>query len=167
MTDRCSFNAHTEKHILGGSRSKCPTSNSAMLGCLYIIMGSRRSHLPRFPSSMLTWQNGQHSTTPLLVFRETHVGNDCRNSILMTCHYPNLGSSSDWLKQNRPIRSTTQIWRVTPHQCGISAVVSLTSFREETNGGVSKCRLFPETSSKPELRFVPLYGVSKKEIELR
>ena len=65
----------------------------------------------------------------------------------MTCHYPNLGSSSDWLKQNRPIRSTTQIWVVTPHQCGISAVVSLTSFREETNGGVSKCRLFPEASS--------------------
>ena len=103
---------------------------------------SRRSHLPRFPSLMLTWQNIQHSTTPLLVFRETHLGNDCRNSILMTCHCPNLGSSSDWLKQNRPIRSTTQIWVVTPHQCGISAVVSLTSFREETNGGVSKCRLF-------------------------
>ena len=65
----------------------------------------------------------------------------------MTCHYPNLGSSSDWLKQNRPIRSTTQIWVVTPHQYGISAVVSLTSFREGTNGGVSKCRLFPEACS--------------------
>ena len=36
---------------------------------------------------------------------------------------------------------------MTPHQYGISAVVSLTSFREETNGGVSKCRLFPEVSS--------------------
>ena len=82
----------------------------------------------------------------------------------MTCHYPNLGSSSDWLKQNRPIRSTTQIWVVTPHQCGISAAVSLTSFREETNGGVSKCRLFPKASSKPELRFVPLYGVRKKRL---
>ena len=34
--------------------------------------------------------------------------NDCRNSILMTYHYPDLGSASDWLKQislaARPIR---------------------------------------------------------------
>ena len=38
----------------------------------------------------------------------------CRNSILMTCHYPDLGSASGWLKQifytAWPIRSTTQIW---------------------------------------------------------
>ena len=40
--------------------------------------------------------------------------------------HTDLGSSFDWLKQNRPIRSTTQIWVVTPHQCGISSVVSLT-----------------------------------------
>ena len=131
-----------------------------MLGCLYIIMGSQYSHLPRFPSSMLTWQDSQHSTTPLLVFREAHLGNDCRNSILMTCHYPSLGSSSDWLKQNRPIRSTSQIWVVTPHQYGISGAVSLTSSREETNGDVSKCRLFLEASLKPELHFVPLYAVN-------
>ena len=40
-----------------------------------------------------------------------------RNSILMTCHYPDMSSASDWLKQIslavRPIRSTTQIWAVT------------------------------------------------------
>ena len=24
---------------------------------------------------------------------------DCNNSILMTCHYPDLGSASDWLRQ--------------------------------------------------------------------
>ena len=39
-----------------------------------------------------------------------------RNSILMTHHYPDLGSASDRLKQishvTRPIRSTTQIWVV-------------------------------------------------------
>ena len=39
------------------------------------------------------------------------VSNERRNSVLMTCHYPDLGSTSDWLKQNvlapQPIRSAT------------------------------------------------------------
>ena len=36
--------------------------------------------------------------------------NKRRNSILMTYHYPDLGTVSDWMKQNFiPIRSTTQI----------------------------------------------------------
>ena len=67
----------------------------------------------------------------------------------MACHYPDLaGSASDWLNQishaARPIRSTTQIWVVTRHQYGISALVSQTSFRGETSGGVAKCRLFSQ-----------------------
>ena len=45
----------------------------------------------------------------------------------MTRHYPDLGSASDWLNQishaARPITSTTQIWVVTRHQNGISALV--------------------------------------------
>ena len=53
--------------------------------------------------------------------------NERRNSILMTCHYPDLGSASDWLKQTShalcPFRNTTQIWVVTRHQYGISALV--------------------------------------------
>ena len=48
-------------------------------------------------------------------------------------HYPDLGSAYDWLNQishaARPIRSPTQIWVVTRHQYGISALVSQTSFR--------------------------------------
>ena len=44
-----------------------------------------------------------------------HLRNEHRNSILMTCHYPDLASASDWLKQisqaARPIKSTTQIWK--------------------------------------------------------
>ena len=43
------------------------------------------------------------------------------NSILMTRHYPDPGCASDWscLERNliRPIRSTTQIWVITRHQC--------------------------------------------------
>ena len=64
--------------------------------------------------------------------------NDCRNFVLMTCHYSNLGWASDWLVVARPIRSTTQIWIVTRHQHGISAVVPQTSFRGETKCGVVK-----------------------------
>ena len=42
----------------------------------------------------------------------------------------------------QPIRSTTQIWVVTRHQYGISALVSQTSFGGETSGDVAKGRLF-------------------------
>ena len=66
----------------------------------------------------------------------------------MTRHYPDLGSASDWLNQishaARPIRSTTQIWVVTRHQYGISALVSRTSFGGETSGSVAKYRLFSQ-----------------------
>ena len=40
-----------------------------------------------------------------------------------------------------PIRNN-QIWVVTRHQYGISALISQTLFRRETSGGVGKCRLF-------------------------
>ena len=53
--------------------------------------------------------------------------------MLMTCHHPELGNASDWSCRAgnllQPIRSITQIWVVTRHQYGISALVSQTSFR--------------------------------------
>ena len=59
----------------------------------------------------------------------------------MTRHYPDLGGAFDWLKQisltTQPIRNTTQIWVMTRHQYGISALVSQTSFRGETGGGIA------------------------------
>ena len=42
------------------------------------------------------------------------------------------------------IRSTTQIWVVTHHQYGISALVSQTSFGGETSGSVAKFQLFSQ-----------------------
>ena len=70
----------------------------------------------------------------------------------MTCHYPDLGSASDRLKQifraARPIRSTTQIWVVARHQCGISALVLQTLFFGETIDSVANFGCF--------LRLVPL-----------
>ena len=72
--------------------------------------------------------------------------NERRNSTLMTLHYPDLGSVSDWSCRMGnliyPVRSTAQIWVVTRHQYGISALVSQTSFGGKTSGSVSKCRLF-------------------------
>ena len=41
-------------------------------------------------------------------------------------------------------RSTTQIWVVTLHQYGISALDSQTSFGGETSGSVAKCQLFSQ-----------------------
>ena len=88
-------------------------------------------------------RNNRHSTTLSLVSPRK----ERRNSILMTCHYPDVSSASDWLKQislaARPIRSNTQIWAVTRHQFEISPFVPQTSsLRRETSFGVAKCRLF-------------------------
>ena len=56
--------------------------------------------------------------------------------------YPDMGSACRLENLLQPFKSTTQIWVVTCHQYGISALVSQTSFRGETSGGVAKCRLF-------------------------
>ena len=97
----------------------------------------------------LTWENSRQLATLPLV----SPPNERRNSILMTRHYPDLGSASDWSCRVgnliQPIRSTTQIWVVTRHQYGISALVSQTSFRWETSGGVSKYRLFSQVTLFP------------------
>ena len=59
---------------------------------------------------------------------------------------PRSGQCSDWSCRVgnliQPIRSTTQIWVVTRHQYGISALASHTSFGGETSGSVAKCWLF-------------------------
>ena len=45
--------------------------------------------------------------------RERRLRNERKNFKVITYHYPDLGSASNWLKQTslatRPIRSTTQI----------------------------------------------------------
>ena len=71
--------------------------------------------------------------------RQRRLRNERGNSVLVTRHYPDLGSASDWSCREGnlflPIRSTTQFWLVARHQYGISAVVLKTS----TSGGVAKC----------------------------
>ena len=77
-------------------------------------------------------------------------GTSAENSILMKRRYQDLGSASDWSCRVgnliQPIRRTTQIWVVTRHQYGISALVSQTSFGGETSGSVAKCRLFSQAT---------------------
>ena len=86
--------------------------------------------------------------------------NKGRNSILMTRHYPDLGSACDWSCRVgnliQPIRGTTQIWVVTRHQQGISALVSQTPFGGKTSGSVAKCRLFSQASSAQGTTKIPL-----------
>ena len=50
-------------------------------------------------SELVAWENSRHFATPPLFFREMTSDKREQNSILMTRHYPNLGSASDWLKQ--------------------------------------------------------------------
>ena len=78
---------------------------------------------------MLLWRR---FATPPTATSRNDVWPERRNSMLMARHYQDLGTDSDWsccvwnlLQQ---IRSTTQIWVVRRHQCGISALVSQTSF---------------------------------------
>ena len=72
--------------------------------------------------------------------------------MLMTRHYLEFRSASDWLKkiseEVRPIRSTTQNVVVTRHQYENCALASQTSFRGETSGGVAKSRLFSHVTNK-------------------
>ena len=85
--------------------------------------------------------------------------------ILMTCHYPDPGGASDWsclvgiLLQ--PIRSATQIWVVMRGQYGISVLVSPTSFRGETSGGVAKFRLLSQAKNQHVLLQKSAMGLLK------
>ena len=75
--------------------------------------------------------------------------------MLMTRHYRDLGSASDWLNQ---IFHAAQSIRNQKHysdlgsdvfQYGISALASQTSYRGETTGGIVECRLFSQALQVP------------------
>ena len=76
--------------------------------------------------------------------------NERRKTILLTRHYPDLGSASDWMKQISTNQNhypdmgkdTSLVWN--------SSLVSQTPFLVETRGGVEKCRLFSQASRNTE-----------------
>ena len=47
----------------------------------------------------------------------------------------------------RPVGSNSQLWVVTRHQYGISALVPQTSFRWKTRGSFAKCQLYCQANS--------------------
>ena len=115
--------------------------------------GHARGKTPRareenvYKSGVLAaWEHSRHIVTPLVVPPQLRLRNERRNSILMTYHYPDLGSASDWLEiwfiQSEALPRTTQIWVVTRHQYGISALLFQTSFCGETAGGVANVSFF-------------------------
>ena len=63
-------------------------------------------------------------------------------------HYPDLGSASDWLKENSLVGTTNQKHYQdlgsAHHQYGISALVTQTSFCEGSSGDLTKRRLFSQ-----------------------
>ena len=75
-------------------------------------------------------------------------------SVLSQKRAQKFHTASDWLNQishaARPIRSKTQIWVMTRHQCGISALVSQTSFGGETSGSIAKSGLFSQAKTLPK-----------------
>ena len=98
--------------------------------------------------------------------------NERRNSILMMRHYRDLGGASDELNQifhaARPIRSTTQIWVVTRHRYGISALVCQPSCGGETSDSVTKYRLFSQANIKSVqkcTKLLPLFHY-RKEVQI-
>ena len=91
-----------------------------------------------------------HSTSCFLV--KWCLGRLHRNSVLMTCHYSDLGSAFEWLwplgNFLQPIRSTAHICIVTHHLYRISPLISQLSFCGKTSGGFAKCRLLSQVTTK-------------------
>ena len=99
---------------------------------------------------VIAWENSRHLAMLPLVPRHMTSEKRARKFHTDDVSLPDLGSASDWLNQishaARPIRSTIQIWVVTRHQYGISALVSQTSIGGKTSGSVAKCRLFSQAT---------------------
>ena len=87
---------------------------------------------------------------------EDDLRNERRKIYTYDALLPRSGkSASDWLRQisllTRPITEalprSSDLGRVTRHQCGISAFIAKTSSDRETSGSVTKCRLFSLANS--------------------
>ena len=106
------------------------------------------------PGTCITCENSRHFATPPMVCPRNDVW-EASAEIPYWWHVTTqiwvVLLISDWLCRVgnliQPIRSTTQIWRVTHHQHGISVLVSQTSFGGETSGSVDKCLLFSQVKT--------------------
>ena len=98
----------------------------------------------RWACTVVAWENSQHFAVTTWALAKRHLSNVHSNSILMTCHYSDLGSASDWLQENslaaQPIRSTTKIWVVT-HEF-LHSLLGHHFERAQISGDLVKCQLF-------------------------
>ena len=86
------------------------TDVALIFPAVYIFITRARRTLRKNIGSV----NRLFTTPPCTNFTaKLRLSNDCGNTILMTCHYLDVGRASHWLKQIslavRPIRSTTQV----------------------------------------------------------
>ena len=93
---------------------------------------------------------------------KSHLRNGWRDSILLTCYSPDLGSASDWLlhkicfMQIYPDLGSTSDWLCLEiclnksEALPRSAVIPQMSFHGETNGGAKKWLLFSEARKSRE-----------------
>ena len=102
-------------------------------------------HLTAQPSSQhfysyLAWENSQHFATPPATGfpAEWRLRNERRHSILMTHHYQDLGSASDWPEISLNPNQKHYPW----NGYEISVLVSQTSFRGEPVVGSPNVRWF-------------------------
>ena len=86
-----------------------------------------------------------HQWSPLKRHLRT---SDYKNAIVMTCHYSDLGSASDWMKQI--FNQSEALPR--PEQWPVISMEFLQSFLrhrfKETSVGVAKYQLFPPSNAK-------------------
>ena len=70
-------------HIVETLAAGCYSPTRKIDGCVYVA-----------------WENSRYFTTQPVFSPQNDVwgGNEPRNSIPMTCYYPDLGSASDWLE---------------------------------------------------------------------
>ena len=79
-----------------GKKSQLASNLKLTSTCTMTIYGEHgiMAHIPRWLS------RSKHFVTPTLVSPQKCLRNKCRNSILMTQHYPDLGSAFNyWMKQ--------------------------------------------------------------------
>ena len=102
----------------------------------------------------LAWENSWHFATQALVSPRKS-----RNSILMTCHYPDLGSDSDWLCRYgnllQPIRCSNKILAVTRQRYWIFCACYPEVISRETGGATRNVGCFLKLSR--DLRLVAFF----------
>ena len=101
--------------------------------------------------TLLAWENSWHFATLPLIYQRNDVWETSAEipywwRVTTQISVVLLIGRRAWENLIQPIRSTTQIWVVTRHLYGISALVSQTSFGGETSGSVAKCRLFSQAT---------------------